>query len=315
MIKKFESLFVSASGTENEVEENIISVNPSDPVISLHPNTDPDTIPSVSLWENKSILLKDTLAKEECNKDGVVAGYPSPGSVYDFESECFKGKFIFRLNSMEQAKSYFEGKRRLSSVVISGKFKKELSFEDVQTGQEFPNPVQKPSQFIYKPILAFFRMLAPLLNIFVNDDIFYSLSPMMQTAQIVYVSSEQVPIEVDMSVTENFGTVMLKNDMTASERKKYFSNLENLKGNSFDTDNYYTFDFYNDKVDMETLSLKVLGMDYKLANYVNQQPLKILSRVFKSGQPNGLYLWNFEIWHESLMQVEEDDTESSESES
>ena len=88
--------------------------------------------------------------------------------------------------------------------------------------------------------------------------------------------------------------------MTREERKKYFSKKENLGQFTFATDKFYTFDFYNDKVDLESFSLKVMGMEFELHEYIHSQPLRVLARIAQEGDPNGQYLWNFEIWHKKV---------------
>lgn len=101
--------------------------------------------------------------------------------------------------------------------------------------------------------------------------------------------------------------------MTREERKKYFSQKENLEGRTFSVDKHYAFDFYNDKVDLETFCLKVMGMEFDLQDYIRRQPLRVLARTAQQGDPRDQYLWNFEIWHQkvTLQPCERDSEESS----
>mmetsp|Transcript_1832 Transcript_1832/g.2361 ORF Transcript_1832/g.2361 Transcript_1832/m.2361 type:complete len:326 (-) Transcript_1832:1215-2192(-) len=325
MFQQFESLFVSSKADIDREDENAKAEGSGsgffsklinqyqeeeDAKIELLPCTKLEDLPPLTEWKSKPILLKETKAHENATTNIPINGIP-----FNFETSCFAGKLLFRSHTMPEAEAYFKGKKRLSSMVISGKFKKPLNFKDVQTGQEFPQPVKKPPSIVYKPAIAFFKMLAPLLRIFVGCEQFYSMSPLMQTVQSICISDEEMELSPDMVVEENYGEVVLGKRMTGVERKKYFSDAENLNGRMFDTEKWYTLDFYNDKVDVEKLCLKVLGSEFLLSNYVNHQPLRILSRVFEPGDPRDLYLWNFEIWHESLLkQTGKDESETEEGE-
>ena len=105
--------------------------------------------------------------------------------------------------------SYFEGKKRLSSILITGKFKQDVGLSEVFTGQEFSFPVRKPSDFIVSAILKFFKLLAPLLRIHCSDEQFYSLSPLAQTVQVIHISDQPVKLSPDLVLEDNFGEVEL----------------------------------------------------------------------------------------------------------
>lgn len=126
----------------------------------------------------------------------------------------------------------------------------------------------------------------------------YFLSPVAQTVQAMHVGSEPVVLTPDMQVEDNFGEAVLGRPMNGVQRKKFFAKKANLAKFDFSPDNVYTFDFYNDKIDMETFRLKALGQEFDVQKYLKGQPLRILARDFKPGNPSNFYLWNFEVWHQ-----------------
>ena len=51
-------------------------------------------------------------------------------------------------------KDLFEGRRRKTSITIQGRFKHELAFDDVVTGQEFARPAQNlPAKWLVETVL------------------------------------------------------------------------------------------------------------------------------------------------------------------
>lgn len=267
-------------------------------------------LPPVDEWPDKPLLLRESCLHHKSN--GKLA---MENRTHSFETDLFVGKIMIRLRSHEKSASYFEGKRRLSSILITGKFKREVGLSQVFTGQEFSYPVRKPSDFIVSTIVKFFNLLAPLLHIHCSDDNFYSLSPLAQTVQVIHVSNEPVELTADLAIEENFGHEVMNKRMTREERKKHFSRKKNLEEFSFTPEKHYTFDFYNDKVDLETFSLKVLGMEFDLQEYIRRQPLRVLARLADHGDPRQQYLWNFELWHEKFVQQaceQQSDSSSSE---
>jgi len=261
----------------------------------------PNTLPHPDFWPTKPLLFRESMVHYGWDsKTNIGNPLSTQGVAFPFETNLFVGTAMFRMQGLPEASEYFDGRSRLSSVVISGKFKEELAFADVQTGQEFCKPVKRPSQFVLKPVVKFFRLLAPLLQIYVGDQT-YMLSPLAQTVQIMHVSDEPLDLTPNMEVKENFGAVELGESMSRAERKKFFSKQSNLEKFSFRTDRVYTFDFFNNKLDMENFQLRAIGQSFEVQPYLRGQPLRVLSRVFKDGDPENKYLWNFELWHEKVL--------------
>ena len=80
----------------------------------------------------------------------------------DVETNLFKGKIILTLRGNKRldhgsipTRSYFEGKNRISACFVQGKFKKEIPFNEVLTGQNFSKKLQNlPSSFLIQMFIA-----------------------------------------------------------------------------------------------------------------------------------------------------------------
>mmetsp|Transcript_24583 Transcript_24583/g.38749 ORF Transcript_24583/g.38749 Transcript_24583/m.38749 type:complete len:358 (-) Transcript_24583:191-1264(-) len=258
--------------------------------------------------EDKYLAFKKTCPGEACQGSLAINT-----NVFDFESEYFKGKAILRLPS-EDTKKYFEGKNRKSSMLIQGKFKKKIGFRDVYTGQEFCHPVKSPGYLVTKAALAVFKTLSPSMeaNIIAenNKEMIpnetYFMSPLAGTASVIQVTDEKnkPPLNSTIRILEDLSALggdfeeSLKKypdmEKRIAWRRKYFQKIKNLEKFEFDTSEIWTFDFYNDKLLMDSLELAILGKRFDLTKYLAGQPLRIMSKIRDSEN----YLWNFELWHE-----------------
>ncbi|GBG28823.1 Hypothetical Protein FCC1311_050442 [Hondaea fermentalgiana] len=228
----------------------------------------PRTLPHPDYWPDKPLLLRESMIHHGWDAEtNVGKPLPTNGVSFPFETDLFAGSAMFRMRGLSTASDYFEGRARLSSIVVTGTFKQEVSFQDAMTGQEFCKPVKSPSSLLVKPLLSFFRLLAPLLQIHVGNQT-YMLSPLAQTAQAIHVSDSPLDLQPDLDVEENFGEVEMDTPMDRAQRKKFFAKRSNLSDFSFRTDKCYTFDFYNDKLDMETFQLRALGQNFEIQPYL-----------------------------------------------
>ena len=79
----------------------------------------------------------------------------------EFETPLFKGCAVIWAQGLPSTpKGLFDGKRRKTSITIQGRFKQELAFEDVVTGQEFGRPAQNlPAKWLVETVLIKARAL------------------------------------------------------------------------------------------------------------------------------------------------------------
>eukprot|EP00471_Norrisiella_sphaerica_P000336 CAMPEP_0184486460 /NCGR_PEP_ID=MMETSP0113_2-20130426/7954_1 /TAXON_ID=91329 /ORGANISM="Norrisiella sphaerica, Strain BC52" /LENGTH=361 /DNA_ID=CAMNT_0026868355 /DNA_START=59 /DNA_END=1144 /DNA_ORIENTATION=- len=247
------------------------------------------------------------------DKEIAQGGLPLNTEIFHFETNLFKGKAIFRLPCEETVK-YFEGKNRKSSILIQGKFKKEMSYRDVYTGQEFCHPVQSPGYFITKAALGLFKTLSPSMeaNIVAENEKemipnqTHFMSPVAGTASVIQITDEKTAPELTPTkrILEDLTAIggVFSNSLEKFPdmekriiwRRKFFQKIKNLENFKFDTSKVYTFDFYNDKLLMDEFRLAILGKKFDLTQYLAGQPLRIMAKSRETGE----YLWNFELWHE-----------------
>jgi hypothetical protein len=80
------------------------------------------------------------------------------GEVVSFENENFKGRMLVRIKEDERFASYFASKKRLCSVVVTGKFKNKTAVQDLMTGQEFEQPLDaSPGWFLVNAAIQAFK--------------------------------------------------------------------------------------------------------------------------------------------------------------
>lgn len=330
------------------------------------------------------------------------------GEILSFESANFKGQVLVRVKEDKRFASYFVNKRRLSSVVVTGRFKSRAALGDLLTGQEFKEPLKSsPGWFLVNAVLQAFKFLAPLLQAVIAPQSHF-LSPVAQTAQRIHVAETSFDFgDGTKEVPENSGHLMhkptntdalqpdvinqtnnalksnvikqtsdalkadvikqssntlkpdvikepsdvLKPDVVNQpaaglcskqgtkvgpvanrqdevskgiekhtsieseegevvklvtdykKRRKFFSKPNNLKSRHFDTDKFYTFEFYDDKFHLETYTVNILGQAFDVSKYLDGQPMRIMARhktPTDTGYHHDNYIWNFEIWHRKL---------------
>ena len=170
----------------------------------------------------------------------------------------------------------------------------------------------------------FFKVLAPLLKAHLSKDEAYFLSPLAQTVQVLHVSKNPYVLSKGVNVKEEttlLGLDFAKKKLSNVQRKKLLSSRKVLGKYAFNTEHCksakdyemnsamrtnrvfvhnvdYTFDFYNDKLDLENLQLVAAKRRFDLDKYLNGQPVRVLSRVMTDTAKGGPYLWNFELWHD-----------------
>ena len=73
----------------------------------------------------------------------------------EFETPLFKGCAVIWAAGLPSApEGLFEGRRRKTSITMQGRFKQELAFEDVVTGQEFARPARNlPAKWLVETVL------------------------------------------------------------------------------------------------------------------------------------------------------------------
>ena len=95
---------------------------------------------------------------------------------------------------------------------------------------------------------------------------------------------------------QGFGGLFKDKQKSSAKRKKIFSNPKLATDYVFDTESVYTFDHYDDIVDLTNFKFKFSRTFHCNLEKISDQPFQAFAKT-KSGE----YLWNFELWHERLI--------------
>ena len=212
---------------------------------------------------------------------------------------------------------------------MQGRFKQNLSFDTVLTGQTFAAPFQNlPTNFLIKIVFSFLRSIAPGLQADVLCDRPYLLTPLIAAAQTVHVatSMETAPSlesivqrtieDVEIEDTTLIGPSYKARNMDASQRRKYFKNSRNrqsgeageeLKGNgsqsttktanAYNSNFIWTFGFWQDLFDPSDYNAHLPFGSYDVSQYLDHQPMRIKAQVGVDGES----LWDVQLWHTKLI--------------
>jgi hypothetical protein len=209
---------------------------------------------------------------------------------------------------------------------VRGKFRQRLLWTDLLTGFHLDKPCGKlPPKFIVKGALKVISFFAPQLQAKVDGQNPHILTPLGSTPQCIILQQDDesdnnstLPL-MDGALSEptKAQETLLGHACNASSsmqraryRKKHFDRIYAAATTSTTTatDNLllytdpskiYTFEFLQHLLDFEAFSIElgnIMG-SIPLAPILNGQGLQIMA-CNKQLQ----YLWNFELWHVSLIQ-------------
>lgn len=153
--------------------------------------------------------------------------------------------------------------------------------------------------------LGLIKRLQPGLQIAVEGDNPYLISPLISTCQVVNISRvgaepslNSLKIEEDLSL---LGAPF--ESMTSTQRKIFFSKPPNLSIHSYSPDFVYTFDFYQHLLNLSTFQMDLGFMSYDFVRTLGPRPIDVMAVVWNPLENNGTvpetlhYLYDFEIWH------------------
>ena len=121
------------SGTSAEAEEQKHELFASGVAFpAVHPAR---SLPLPEAWPNRPLLLRRSAVAHGCDSGD---GCSELGVPFPVETELFEGHALLRTRSTPGCEEYFAGKARRTSFVVSGRFKRPLSFAQLYTGQVAP---------------------------------------------------------------------------------------------------------------------------------------------------------------------------------
>eukprot|EP00457_Paulinella_chromatophora_P009042 gb/GEZN01009094.1/.p1 GENE.gb/GEZN01009094.1/~~gb/GEZN01009094.1/.p1 ORF type:complete len:338 (-),score=68.75 gb/GEZN01009094.1/:345-1358(-) len=234
---------------------------------------------------------------------------------------------VLRAKGIPPATDYFTHRSCTMSMTVQGSFAQRLPVLDVVTGLELAQPLSNLPLFI-SMAMKVVSSFAPAFEHDLRCEAPYALSPLAASVQTLHVSKlGEEPCVLD-EVREDV-TAWGLSAMSVSERQSFFSS-QAASSLYFEPGLVYTFCMYQDMLHCPSLEVRIpLGMfgekTIALHEYLNQQPWPMSARLrnplstsavsstSKEGRKSltsvkqaqgGLYLWNFEIWHEKLLSPE-----------
>ncbi|CAD7702563.1 unnamed protein product [Ostreobium quekettii] len=212
------------------------------------------------------------------------------GEPFHFESNLFKGQAVMWVAGLDSTpKGLFQGQRRVTHLAVQGRFKKELDFTDVFTGQEFLLPLKHlPAMSLFSVLLKLGKRLSPSLVAGMTP-VPHILTPIAAAAQMITINrpgeekSINSPPQEDMRV---LGTQFCKGNgepISGPHRKKMMSDVRNRTGRKFDTEHVYTFHFWQHLLDLSTFELDLNIKQFSLSRHLGGQPLQLMAKTKESG--------------------------------
>ena len=224
------------------------------------------------------------------------------GGVFSFETDLFVGSAWVRIaGTSDVGSDYFKGRRRRMQATVQGQFKREMSFADVLTGQAYQRPIMHlPPTMLMRAAMAITKRLAPGLRSDFTSEQPYSMSTLAATAQAMCVNAPGQQPDIQSEIEEDtfllgghFGT---DTPVDRLERKRLFSCVHRARECKYRRDLVYTFDFYQDRLDMATYCLDFGFKKFDLSYYVDKQPVQIMTRTSE-----GEWIYLLEVWHEKMV--------------
>lgn len=225
------------------------------------------------------------------------------GEPFFFETDIFKGCAALYVAGLESAPpGLFQGRKRKTHLVVQGQFKRAMNFSEVLTGQEFERKLLHiPGMRVLNVLLIMAKRMSPsMLAGFKPRP--HVLAPVAAGAQIINCSKPgdepalDNPVE-DMRLLGPKFTKQNGEALSGPDRKRLMSDQKNQANLQYDKDNVWTFHFWQHLLDLSTFKLDMSLRQFSLSGHLDGQPLALMAKNRKTGE----YLWNFEVWHESLL--------------
>ena len=225
-----------------------------------------------------------------------------------FETSLFKGIAMIRVAGLPDSGPYFAGRNRKLQVAIQGTFKSRTRFDKVFSGQEFGERI--PSLPPKKVVDTVFYLLSSKLPPTFKADVFaeepYFLSPLVNTCQGFAVERPSDKQDIlgsasnKWTIKENTALLGAEVPRDGEKRRKFFATSQNLERFFFEPDLVYTFDYYQHYMDMKTMKFIVTSfLQFDVASVLGKQPMQLSMAKHMDGDG---YFWNFEVWHNSLVE-------------
>jgi len=217
----------------------------------------------------------------------------------DFDGELFKGKILMRIRDASNTSNtgqniYFQGKRRTKQIVIQGQFKERLSCGDVWFGDLYEKPLNMHNVAQYAvPLIQ--RLVPGIVMDILSEKprIMVLLAGESRTLSVDY-SGEEPDIMGTLEENHVERTGIFK---SIRHRRKTLRKPKTASQFFFEPAYVYTFQLYDDVIDIHDFSVKLPFGKIPLLHYVNYQPL-----TFAAMTKDQRSIFSFRVFHEKLLE-------------
>ena len=233
----------------------------------------------------------------------------------DFSTSLFEGKLSFSIADLQNSdmQSIFSGRKRRYRYVVVGKFKAEVPFDELYTGQVIKQQKKdRSTDWLMKSMRWMLKSLSPAMKETLDKDgNKVVVSPVSATAQRICVGRDGVRME-GMEVEEDctlLGPMFSnkKGPLNPLERKKIMCSPSVLSKHSYNTDTTYTFEFYQHLFDPLTFHMNVVGLStLDVVGVLGRQPVRIITQRERGSAEGGDWeiAWDVEMWHRRVFEEE-----------
>jgi len=301
---------VAAAEKEETAAAEAESENaPTDPAM---PQASDGYVPPPPLpWLTEIVMLR--IGDGHSSGSGDQVEY-NGSSSFPIETDFFSGMCHVRLRGLPgEPEEYFAGKKRQQSTVVQGRVKRPLQMSECSTGFEWHAPLRHmPRPLFLKPILKFFRTIAPAITIDVLSDRPLVLNPLFNAVQRLHVALPGEQPEITSPFEEEttlLGGAFATKPLGWKDRKRMFASRASLPY-TLDPAHVVTMELYEDKLIPTTFELVVGPIRVSLlpvlgAGTALPQPLMTIGKLgyepMSCGAIGQQYLFNIELWHASLL--------------
>jgi len=249
-----------------------------------------------------------------------------------FETPLFRGRAVVRIRGADGAPTtrYFEGKRRMFSIQVEGRFLRRIRGDSVIFGAAFDHPVVLP--YGTSLGLSLLHRIDPAVQEDLQGPQPWAMSPLLCAMSRIGVRyapkrrrSTSSSSSLDNNIEDKFfgpwaygGLDRLEEDsallLPAAERRRlrsklpwdsdarrrYFQKQKRREQVWFDPKYVYGFEFMSSRIDLTTYNVS-LAIHINMARYLNGQPLRFEARASGGMMPSREALWSVEFPHKDLL--------------
>ena len=286
-------------------------------------------LPPVNAWPHRPVFVRSSPRSSTqrvtdgwASKSGPVFRKDAPDAkpvqidasapvntetAMSFETELFVGKMVCRFKGVEDANSrtpnsFYAAKKCTFQVLVQGRFKERVKVSDMLTGGEWDRPFENiPPTPLVIAGQQFFKQLTPgLITDMLGEEPYY-YAPIGPTLSVLAAHSADDAPEPTADIKENtrrFGGAFAegRGDRSVNDRCRIFSDPSSSEKYYFNTEDVYTFDYFQSVLLFNDYCLDIGFTRLPLNRCLNGQPLSFFAK-----HRDGRYAYSFEIWHECLL--------------